>query len=462
MELHINIKFLKRIDMFKCFKKKFIIKYYFDFVKENLIGFLYYLNIFIPKNNLLIVAFVDYEKVDDKLIPYKSDNVYLLSEYIKKKNSNIKIVYLPSNQFGGKAGKYFTKIDKIKFLFYRLRAKIILFKHPPHISNYYTKQQYLIGLGYFIPFKADYWDFKKWYVFYENIISNNFDEKGCSKYREKILKYFTYTKNQFDKTNLIMITSSNYAADTLARAHNWNREVFKILGIPKSDVIKSEKNISIKDIFNIKNNNMNLKFVLYTPTFRDIYIRKSINEISEDKLNIFGYQNEKKELEQFLVENNIVIIIKLHKSFPFYRELEQKFINEDKTYFKNCYFLDFETEAKFEISVYDLFQKSDAMIADYSSISFDYLIYDKPIIYNIPDIEEYREYRGFSYEPIEELMAGDKVKNIEEFKSSLLKIVNNDDEYQMERKKVLNKINEIPKGKALDNIYNYIKGLIKE
>jgi len=443
--------------MFSCFKRSFIKAFYVSKIKKIVVKFLYFFNLLIPKKKNSIVALIDYEIIDDKLVPYHSDNVYILCRYILEQREDIKITYIPSNQFGGKSGRLISKRRKLYFLYKRLSAKIILFKHPPHVSEYYTKEQHLIGLGYFIPFKADYWDFKKWYVFYANILKDEFDLEHCSKYKNEVLEHYTYSKSQFDNTNFTMITSSKYSAKTLARAHNWNEDVFKILGTPKSDKV-GPVNVSISQIFNIEDKGQ--KVVLYTPTFRDIYIRNSIDEVDKQAQTVFGYENEKEEIEEFLVENNILLVIKLHKSFPFYRELEKLHIKEDKSYFKNCYFLDFELEAKYDLSIYNLFELSDAMIADYSSISFDYLPYDKPIIYNIPDIEEYREYRGFSYEPIEDLMVGDKVYTIDQFKKAMKNIIEHKDEYINKRKKLKTFVNEVPKGKALKNINNYISEII--
>jgi CDP-glycerol glycerophosphotransferase (TagB/SpsB family) len=231
------------------------------------------------------------------------------------------------------------------------------------------------------------------------------------------------------------------------------------VGLPKSDMVEGKKDINWVTIFNLDIKPK--RVIVYTPTFRDIYIHKKLDDVDDYGQTIFGYLNEKEELEEFLVENNILLIIKLHKSFPFYRELEKLHIKEDKSYFKNCYFLDFELEAKYDLSIYNLFEQSDAMIADYSSISFDYLPYDKHIIYNIPDIEEYRKYRGFSYEPIEEMMAGERVKSIDQLKAALLNVLKGKDRFPAERKRVISVVNEVPQGKALENIYKFIEGLIE-
>jgi CDP-ribitol ribitolphosphotransferase len=38
---------------------------------------------------------------------------------------------------------------------------------------------------------------------------------------------------------------------------------------------------------------------------------------------------------------------------------------------------------------------ADVLITDYSSVLFDYLIYEKPVILFAPDLEEYESGRGF-------------------------------------------------------------------
>ncbi len=439
--------------MFKCFKRSFIKEYYLGLIKKQIVNIIYLFNILIPKNTKTIVALVDFENIDGRMVPYKNDNVYLLCEYIKTKRKDLEITYIPSNQFGGKTNKVLSRQKRFEYFLKRLRAKMIISKQPPHTSEYFTKKQHIISLGYFIPFKADYWDFKKWEVFYAKILGDKFDIKNCSIYREKVLEHFTYQKGQFNRTNFTMITSSDYASKTIARSHNLPIQNFKVLGSPKSDRQKAP-DITIQEIFDIPDTKQSV--VLYTPTFRDILIHKNINDAKALEKTIFYYEDEKEKLENFLVENNILLVIKLHKSFSFYRELEKLLIKEDKSYFKNCYFLDFELEAKYSMSIYQLFELSDAMIADYSSISFDYLPYDKPVIYNVPDIEEYRQYRGFSYEPIEEMMAGDIVQSVDELKYALLQVKHGIDKHKDKRKKVLSIVNEIPQGQALENIYNYV------
>jgi hypothetical protein len=111
--------------MFKCFTKNFVKAYYLRKITRVVVYLLYYINLLIPKDKKLILAFVDYEKISGRLIPYKNDNVYMIAQYIENKCNLCKVIYIPSNQFGGRNS---TSIS--------LRKKIFFFLKINFIDNY--------------------------------------------------------------------------------------------------------------------------------------------------------------------------------------------------------------------------------------------------------------------------------------------------------------------------------------
>ncbi|MBS9767861.1 MAG: CDP-glycerol glycerophosphotransferase family protein, partial [Flavobacteriaceae bacterium] len=349
--------------MKKYFKESFIKAYHLKKVKNFVFRLIGYMSYLIPKDKNLIVAFVDYETIDGELVPYKFDNVYLLANKIKQENDKVKIVFLASNQFGGKQNQKLSIKQKLYNLYLRLRAKLLLFKQPPYFCQIYTKSQYLFCLGYFIPFKSDYWELKKWWVFYSHILKEDVDVSGIDEFKEEVLTHFTYADGMFKHTNLIYSVSSDYAKEVIPCSHNLPKEAFIKLGYPKSDTT-FDKEVSLTEMFGIKHP-IN-KVILFTPTFRDKDMRTRFDANNDDALEgIFGfsYKNGLEKLEKLLVDTNTILITKLHKSSQYCRDLEEYYIKNKNIQLKNCYFLDFETEKKFDVSLYDLFKESDAMIS---------------------------------------------------------------------------------------------------
>ena len=65
--------------------------------------------------------------------------------------------------------------------------------------------------------------------------------------------------------------------------------------------------------------------------------------------------------------------------------------------------------------LYSLLAQTDALITDFSSVVFDYLLTDKPIGFCIDDFNEYEEKVGFCcVENIDELLTGPIIQNIDE------------------------------------------------
>ncbi len=52
----------------------------------------------------------------------------------------------------------------------------------------------------------------------------------------------------------------------------------------------------------------------------------------------------------------------------------------------------------------------DVLVTDYSSLAFDFMLLQRPIVYFVPDIDEYASYRGF-YFPPEEMMPGPLIRD---------------------------------------------------
>lgn len=66
-----------------------------------------------------------------------------------------------------------------------------------------------------------------------------------------------------------------------------------------------------------------------------------------------------------------------------------------------------------EMEIEELLMVSDACISDYSSLIFEYSLFERPMLFLAYDLEEYYDWRGFYY-PYEEMTPGPVVKTTEE------------------------------------------------
>ena len=88
------------------------------------------------------------------------------------------------------------------------------------------------------------------------------------------------------------------------------------------------------------------------------------------------------------------------------------------------------------MQLYELVACADALVTDYSSIYFDYLLLDRPIGFTCDDIDAYGGSRGFVVEDPFALMPGMKLKTYADFRAFAEKAAAGDDGFAAERERV--------------------------
>lgn len=171
---------------------------------------------------------------------------------------------------------------------------------------------------------------------------------------------------------------------------------------------------ALEKIQKLSAQNSNVKILYYMPTFRD-----SETEFF-DVMNLEGFN-------QFLKENHFVFCTKLHPK----SKLRQQFQAIDGG---NIINIDADTDPYVFIPV------SDMLITDYSSIYFDYLFTDKPIVFFDYDLETYLKDSREMYFDYEEYTPGIKARNQKELEQAILDMVNGFDGYRESRKALQRKI----------------------
>lgn len=131
-----------------------------------------------------------------------------------------------------------------------------------------------------------------------------------------------------------------------------------------------------------------------------------------------------KKIDLFCQRNNTVFVIKKHFYHSTERENLEKYHN----------ILDI---TQMSMDSNELLKCADYLISDYSSVTADFLLLDKPILYYCFDLDEYLKEDRDMYWQFEDITPGPKVKNFNELLSALIRIIElNEDSYEAERNRV--------------------------
>ncbi len=173
------------------------------------------------------------------------------------------------------------------------------------------------------------------------------------------------------------------------------------------------------------------KVIVYAPTFRG----DPIYDIKYQDINL-----------QYLKEqlgDDYVIIYKLHPS------LGDRVIANDES------IIDGNGE-----SIKRLFSIADYLISDYSSVIFDFSIMKKPMIFFVPDLEQYKKERGI-YMDYEETMPGPICKTEEEIVQAILSTLS-EVPYSDKVEEFKNKYFKYQDGKSTERVVELIVNLCKK
>lgn len=225
--------------------------------------------------------------------------------------------------------------------------------------------------------------------------------------------------------------SSEYFKPIVAKKFAVQEESIVLCGHPRTDVFYDDS-IKLYDVGTCE------KLIIWLPTFRrsgslgiyDSNEHSFLPVLSNDEIN---------ELDKYLKEISTIIIVKLHP--------EQDIEEFDKSNLSNIKLM---TNQEFEEKGYELYpllKQSDALITDYSSVFYDYLLLDKPIGFTEDDIETYKKKRnGFAIDDLEKFRPGEKIKCLEELKIFLENVFNGNDQFANDRREINDIANQYQDG----------------
>ncbi|MDD7220660.1 MAG: CDP-glycerol glycerophosphotransferase family protein [Clostridia bacterium] len=161
------------------------------------------------------------------------------------------------------------------------------------------------------------------------------------------------------------------------------KEIIRPVGISRTDVYFREETVqnAFQHVYEKFPAARGKKIILYAPTFRG----KAGNAQAPDQFDL------KKFYEAF--HEDYTLIIKHHPVVRNQPEIPKDLSGT------------FAFDASDTLSIEDLLCVSDICISDYSSLIFEYSLFERPMLFYAYDLDEYFDWRGFYY-PYDELTPG--------------------------------------------------------
>ncbi len=325
-----------------------------------------------------------FKPIDEKLVLFAfsknytemPDNMTALYDYMKKEGFNCKIMQAPQSSVK-------RIIFDIMFQKYYARCKCVfitdnfdpLYAHKPNKGTKVIQLWHACGA------------FKKW-----GYSTLDLAWGGSREDMLRFPKHNTYTD---------VFVSAESVTRCYAEAFGCPEEIIKPMGTPRTDIyfdkdfVASGREKLLKQFPEIGSR----KIILYAPTFRGDSPEEAYNE---RKLDF--------ELLKSTLSKDYALVLKLH---PFTAKKYKLTDEETKKYG------DFVFDGSNSISIETALCAADYLIADYSSLIFEYALLNKPMIFYAYDLEKYKRDRSFYFE-YESFVPGRIVTTNEEIIASVL------------------------------------------
>ncbi len=357
-----------------------------------------------------------------------ADNAKYLFEYVHR-HTDIQAIWISKNsavvdELCSKGFQAYNEKSP-EALDYARRAKIAIVTHrgnrdksdlPFQAFNSKTK---IIQLWHGIPLKKIAYD--------DTVFSFRHDENSVKwKFKRLVKNTFFPFLNYVNKPSLILALSDE-TKDIFAKAFRTRAENVVVTGYPRNDILLSEPSRKERSI---------VKKVIYMPTFR------GSENSSCDLFLQYGFDVEK--LDVFLSNEKMQLDFKLH---PFNHPTDQ-LLKQLKSA-ENITFLEHD-------NIYEILANYDLLITDYSSVYFDYLLLNRPIVFAPFDYETYIQQERYLYFDYETVTPGPKTKNWNEVMEQLHFLSSNTNSFAKERESIKNRFHCYQDNRSAQRIYEYI------
>lgn len=186
---------------------------------------------------------------------------------------------------------------------------------------------------------------------------------------------------------------SHFFDDIITYEYNCPEEKLVYLGYPRCDWLFESKETAASKVQKLELNAA--RYAIWLPTFRKNSKRSRDDQMSLEKYGSMGmplvYSPEAlKSLNDFLAEQDLCILYKPHPA--------QDISGLRAADLSHIRIISDRDLAERGLQLYEVLAGSSALITDYSSVYFDYLLLNRPIATTTDDIAEWKQMTGFAFD----------------------------------------------------------------
>ncbi len=348
-----------------------------------------------------------------------ADNSRYLYEYIRQHRPEVIAVWFTANSHVAQhlraKGHRVVRANTLKALWYALRARVAVVTHSVRTDLQpvvHPAKTITVQLWHGIPLKK---------IGYDDTRFTHPPRHGWRKLLETLrTTLFPFWKERYH----LIITTSRQLVPVFASAFRHPPTTVQVTGYPRNDALFHPTAPSPVP--------RGERAVIYLPTFRGAM------GSSPDLFTPYGF--DLKALEALLYQYKAHFFLKLH---PVNRPPEhlQDAINQSQ----RVHFLAVD-------DIHSILAHFDVLITDYSSIYFDFLLLDRPIIFAPFDHEHYTAVDREFYFEYSQVTPGPHARNWPEVFQALEALFRGEDAYATQRQQIRNQFHEYQDDRSAERV----------
>lgn len=262
----------------------------------------------------------------------------------------------------------------------------------------------------------------------------SFVNMGGHQNLEEYVNIFKQNTKRWD----FLISQNEYSTHIFQSAFAFHKSILQI-GYPRNDILINHSKEQIEGIKEKLSIAYNKKILLYAPTWRDNLYDKSGQYKFKLPINLDRFREE--------LGNEYYLLLKPHYLITDHIDITG--------YEESVGICDINQD------IQELYLIADALITDYSSVMFDYSILERPIIFFMYDLEEYKnEVREFYFDILEEA-PGPVVENSEDLIKCIKNMERLKEEYIQKYNTFKEKYTSLEVGCAADKVIQLIQNYME-